>query len=242
MNRHFVLAFGVASYLMFVLVFLYAIGFVGGFWMPTSLDSTATMTWPAALGIDTFLLLVFALQHSVMARPGFKSIWMRYVPAPIERSVYVLLTNLSLGLLFWMWQPIEGIVWDVQTPAIRAGLWTLFAIGWFTVLVTTFLINHFDLFGLRQTWLYFRGQPYAQLPFVTPGPYRIVRHPLYIGWFMSFWCTPTMSVSHLVFAIGTTVYILIAIRFEERDLVKYFGERYEQYRRQVAMLIPRISR
>ncbi len=239
MKRVLVLLFGVVNYLCFLGVFLYAIGFIGGFLTPTSLDGPRSTPLGAALAIDASLLLLFGLQHSVMARPAFKRRWTRCIPAPIERSTYVLFTNLALGLLFWQWRPLGGTIWDVQTPTLRAALWGLFAFGWLTVLITTFLINHFDLFGLRQVWLYFRGRPYTHLPFVTPGPYRFVRHPLYVGWLTAFWATPTMTAAHLTFALGMTAYILIAIQFEERDLVRLHTG-YADYRQRTPMLLPRL--
>lgn len=239
MNRWAVLFFGVASYVWFFLSFLYLCAFIGGFWVPTTLDGPPKSPFAIALVINLLLILLFGLQHSVMARPGFKKWWTRIIPLPIERSTYVFATNLALLLMFVFWQPLGGVIWDVQAPAGRALLWALFAFGWLTVLITTFLINHFDLFGLRQVWLYFLGKPYTQLAFVTPGPYRMVRHPLYVGWLFAFWATPTMTVSHLVFAAGLTLYILVAIRFEERDLVQYHAD-YADYRRRVPMLIPRL--
>lgn len=247
MRRCLVLLYGVGCYVLFLGVFLYAVGFIGGFLTPTSLsvaegaaadvaDSSGTAQ---ALLVNLVLLLSFAAQHSVMARPGFKRWSSRWVPAPMERSTYVLSTCLVLGLLFWQWQPVGGLVWDIRQPVLRTLLWSLFAGGWLIVLITTFLINHFDLFGLRQVWLYFRGRPCTGLPFVTPGPYRLVRHPLYVGWLLAFWCIPTMSVTHLVFAGLMTVYILVAIVFEERDLLHHHQE-YAEYRRRVPRLIPRL--
>lgn len=245
MKRLFVLMYGLGCYVMFLGVFLYAVGFVGGILTPTRLDAPdphpGTSSFFSAVLINLLLVLLFATQHSVMARPGFKAWLARWVPHPIERSTYVLATNCVLALLFWQWQPLGGIVWDVQSNMGQIILWLLFAKGWLTVLITTCLINHFDLFGLRQVWLYFRGRPYTPLPFVTPGPYRIVRHPLYVGWLMAFWATPTMTVAHLVFALATTTYILIAIRLEERDLLG-FHRAYADYRRMVPMLIPRWPR
>jgi protein-S-isoprenylcysteine O-methyltransferase Ste14 len=231
-------AYGVVSYVIFLGTFLYAIGFIGNLGTPTALDAPPTGPVALALAIDTALLLLFAAQHSIMARPWFKERWTRVVPKPIERSTYVLFSSLALILLFWQWRPIGGDVWAVTDPTGRAVLRTLFAFGWTLVLVATFLINHFDLFGLRQVWLYLIGRPYTPLPFATPGPYRLVRHPLYVGWFFAFWMTPTMTVAHLVFALATSSYILLAIRFEERDLVTFHGREYEQYRRRVPMLIP----
>jgi methanethiol S-methyltransferase len=237
MSRVIAFVYGVVSYAIFFVTFLYAAGFVGNFVVPKTLDGDPTGPFGTSLLIDLGLLGLFAVQHSVMARPAFKRVWTRIVPEPVERSTYVLASSLALILLFWLWQPLGGVVWDVQNPVGRAILWGGFAFGWLLVLVTTFLINHFDLFGLRQVWLHLRGQPYRPLTFGTPGPYRLVRHPLYVGWFFAFWATPTMTVTHLVFAVMTTAYILVAIQFEERDLVDAHPE-YASYRARVPMLIP----
>ena len=193
-----------------------------------------------ALLINMALLGLFAIQHSVMARPAFKRWWAKIVPQPAERSTYVLFSSLALLLLFWQWQPMGGLIWRVQNPIGQAILFTLFAAGWLLVLIATFLINHFDLFGLRQVYLYLRGKEYTSLKFGTPGPYRYVRHPLYVGWLFAFWATPTMTAAHLVFALLTTAYILIAIQLEERDLLAVHGEEYAAYRRRVPMLLPRL--
>jgi protein-S-isoprenylcysteine O-methyltransferase Ste14 len=240
MRRIGVFLYGVFAYACFFVTFLYAVGFVGGFGVPHSLDSAAAGPLGGGIVIDLLLLAVFALQHSVMARPAFKRRWTRLVREPAERSTYVLASSLALLLLFWQWQPIGGLVWRVEQPLGQAVLYGLFAAGWITVFVTTFLINHFDLFGLRQVWLHLRGQPYRPLGFVMPGPYRYVRHPLYVGWLLAFWATPTMTAAHLLFAVMTTGYILVAIRFEERDLREVHGERYAEYRRSVPMLVPRL--
>jgi methanethiol S-methyltransferase len=231
-------AYGVACYLIFLGTFLYAIGFIGNFGVPRTLDGPASGSRSAALIVDVGLLALFALQHSVMARPWFKERWTRIVPAELERSTYVLLSSVALLLLFGQWRPLGGQVWSVEHPAGRVILYSLFAFGWTLVLVATFLINHFDLFGLRQVWLQLLGKPCSPLAFATPGPYRLVRHPLYVGWFFAFWMTPTMSLSHLLFAVATTGYILIAIQFEERDLIRAHGRAYEEYRRRVPMLWP----
>jgi protein-S-isoprenylcysteine O-methyltransferase Ste14 len=230
--------YGLVCYAIFLGTFLYAIAFIGNLGAPTALDAPASAPVGVALAIDTGLLLLFAAQHSIMARQWFKQRWTRLVPQPIERSTYVLFSSLALILLFWQWRPIGGTVWSVTDPGGAAALRVLFAFGWILVLVATFLINHFDLFGLRQVWLYLIGRPYRPLPFATPGPYRLVRHPLYVGWFFAFWMTPTMTAAHLVFAIATSSYILLAIQFEERDLVTFHGRHYEDYRRRVPMLIP----
>jgi protein-S-isoprenylcysteine O-methyltransferase Ste14 len=231
-------AYGVVCYSIFFGSFLYAIGFIGGFGVPTTLDGPARVPLAQGLAINAALLGLFAVQHSVMARPWFKQRWTRIVPEPLERSTYVLLSSVALILVFWKWQPLGGVVWSVSDPIGRAVLYGLFAFGFGLVLVATFLINHFDLFGLRQVWLYLRGQAYTRLHFGEPGPYRLVRHPLYVGWFFAFWMTPTMTYAHLLFAVATTAYILIAIQFEERDLVREHGASYEDYRRRVPMLVP----
>ncbi len=241
MKRIAAFTYGVICYAIFFGTFLYAIGFVGDLFVPKSIDSAPQGPLGQALLINTLLLGLFAVQHSVMARPAFKRWWTRFVPKPVERSTYVLFSSLALIALFVHWQPIGGVIWDVQDPVGQAVLYGLFAFGWGLVLVATFLINHFDLFGLRQVWLYLRGKEYRPLNFGTPALYKIVRHPLYVGWFFAFWATPTMTVAHLFFAMLTTAYILIAIRFEERDLVAEHGARYSEYRKQVPMLIPRLG-
>src|SRR5262245_62169587 len=238
-RRSLLLTYGILSYLLSLATFLYAVGFVGGFLTPTRLDGPRQGSLAAALAIDGGLLVLFAVQHSGMARPGFKRWLTRFVPGPAERSTYVLLSSAALFLLFWQWRPLGGGVWAVPGEAARAAVYAVYAAGWLTVLVTTFLINHFDLFGLRQVWLAFRGVPYTPLRFTTPGPYRLVRHPLYVGWLTVCWAAPTMTAAHLLFAVGTTVYILAAIRWEERDLVAAHPE-YAAYRRRVPMLLPRL--
>lgn len=240
MKRTAVLLYGTVSYLIFFGTFLYAIAFMGNL-VPYSIAGTPEQSLPVALAINLGLLTLFALQHSVMARPAFKRWLTRFIPTAAERSTYVLLSSVALLLLFWQWQPIGGIVWNVEHPIGSAVLDGLFLFGWLTVLVTTFLINHFDLFGLRQVWLYFRGQEYTPLRFATPGPYQIVRHPLYVGWLLAFWATPMMTAAHLVFALVTTAYILVAIQLEERDLIDAHGAKYADYRKRVPMLLPRLS-
>lgn len=242
MKRLTIFAYGVISYVIFLGVFLYAIGFIGNFGTPTTLDGPATGPLLPALAINLALLTAFALQHSGMARPAFKRWWTRYVPEPAERSTYVLFTNIAMIALFAFWQPLGGAVWTVTDPLAQGLIYAVYAIGWAVVLISTFLINHFDLFGLRQVWLHLRGKPYEPLRFKTPWFYRYVRHPLYVGWFLVFWATPTMTVAHLLFAVITTVYILVAIQLEERDLVDHHGQDYENYRKRVPMLIPRFGR
>jgi protein-S-isoprenylcysteine O-methyltransferase Ste14 len=231
-------AYGLAAYLVFLGTFLYAIAFVGGFGVPSRLDGDARTPLGVALAIDTALLTLFAVQHSVMARRWFKEWWTQLVPWAIERSTYVLCASLALLLLFWQWRPVGIEIWSVGNPAVRAVLWTLFGAGWTLVLVVTFLINHFDLFGLRQVWLPLTGRPYTPIEFRTPLPYRYVRHPLYFGFLLAFWMTPTMTAAHLVFALVTTAYIVVAIQFEERDLIREHGPAYEEYRTRVPMLLP----
>ena len=235
--------YGVLCYLVFFGTFLYAIGFTGDVMVPKSIDSGRTAPLGEALLINGALLTLFAVQHSTMARPWFKKMWTRIVPTQIERSTYVLLSSLALILLFALWEPIGGVVWKVEQPALRAVLYGLFALGFGLVLISTFLINHFDLFGLRQVWLYLRGKQYTQLRFGTPIFYRHVRHPLYLGWLFAFWATPTMTIAHLVFAVATTAYIFLAIQFEEKDLIDTYGDDYTRYRETVPMIVPvRIGR
>lgn len=246
MSRYLTICYGAVAYLLFLVSFGYAIGFVGNIWVPRSVDHALSASVGQAVPIDVLLCGVFAVQHSVMARPAFKRWWTQFIPEPAERSTYVLASSLALIALFAFWRPLGGTVWSVDAPALIVVLNVLCAFGWLLVLVSTFLINHFDLFGLRQVWLYFRGKPYEAIGFRMPGPYRLVRHPLYVGWLFAFWATPTMSVTHLLFAIATTGYILVAIQLEERDLVASLGDAYRDYRKNVPMLVPftrgRVSR
>ena len=237
MKRALVLVYGLICYAGFFAVFLYAIGFIGNFAVPKSMDSPRDVTLALALCVDIGLLALFAVQHSVMARPAFKRWWTRFVPVEAERSTYVLFSSLALALLFWLWQPLGGDIWHIDSPAAALVIHSIHALGWALLLYSTFLINHFDLFGLRQVWLYAMGRPYRQLQFKTPWLYRQVRHPLYVGWLTIFWATPVMTAAHLLFAVMTTAYILLAIQFEERDLIAEHPE-YARYRERVPMLLP----
>ena len=233
--------FGVIAHAMFLAVFLYMACFVGNLPVPKTIDAPSVATpLRVAVLINVALLVLFAVPHSVMARPAFKHWWTRIVPKPIERSVYVLIANLSVILLMWQWRPITTVVWDVPGPVGRALMWSLFAAGWLLVPLASLMISHFDLFGTRQVWLNFRKQAYEYLPFRTPWLYSVVRHPLYVGWMIAFWATPTMTAGHLLFAALMSAYMLAAIPIEERDLVLAFGDKYEEYRRRTPALIPRI--
>lgn len=242
MGRIIAFLYGAVSYVVFFLTFLYAIGFVGNMVVPNSIDSGTEGAMGSALLINVVLLLVFAIQHNVMARPEFKERWTRILPEPVERSTFVLFASLALILMFWQWRPMLGVVWSVDNSAAATMLIGLSLAGWGLVLAATFLINHFDLFGLRQVFLYLRGQEYTHIGFRMPLFYKLVRHPLLLGFMIAFWATPTMTTGHLLFAVVTTAWMLFSIQLEERDLVRALPDQYPAYREQVPMLIPGLKR
>jgi methanethiol S-methyltransferase len=238
MMRILFVAYGALSYVIFLATFLYSVGFVGNFGVPKGVDTGADKSTFAAVLVDLSLLAVFALQHSIMARPAFKRWWTRIIPSAIERSTYVLASSLALILLYWQWRPLPQTIWEIANPFGRVLIWSIFWLGWCLALVATFLINHFDLFGLRQVYLFATSQPQVTLRFQTPWLYRYVRHPLLAGFVIASWATPSMTRGHLLFAAVSTLYILAAIQLEERDLLHYHGQDYAPYRRQVRMLLP----
>lgn len=239
MKRWLFLSYGVAGHLTFLVVYLWLAGFVGNLFVPSSIDLPVRDSTGSAAAIDLALIGVFVLQHSIMARPGFKRAWTRLIPQPIERATYVWASNAVTALLIWQWRPIGGIVWDFQSPVLRGLLWGLFACGWLAVPVVSMFINHFDLFGTRQVWMYWRGQKYSHLPFRTPFLYAHVRHPLYLGWMLAFWATPTITVGHLLFSGSLTIYMVSAAVLEERDLAGHFGRQYRHYQQSVGMFVPK---
>jgi protein-S-isoprenylcysteine O-methyltransferase Ste14 len=230
--------YGLVCYLIFLVTFLYAIGFVGNLVVPKSIDSGPAVPLVEALLVNMLLLSLFAIQHSVMARQWFKRAWTKIIPPPIERSTYVLLASLVLLLLFWQWRPMPDVIWDVRNPTGRVVLQGLFWMGWGGVLFSTYLIDHFSLFGLRQVYLNLKSLPDEPTSFKTPALYKVVRHPLYLGFIIAFWSTPRMTLGHLLFAAVCTAYIVVAIQFEERDLMEFYGDHYRKYRTQVSMLLP----
>jgi methanethiol S-methyltransferase len=234
--------YGLVAYTVFLTSFLYAVGFVSGLVVPKTIDSGVPAPFVTALLVDLVLLSIFALQHSIMARQGFKRWWTRIVPQAVERSTYVLFASLSLALLCWQWEPMPAVVWQIGNPQIATAVTVLSFVGWFIVLTSTFLINHFELFGLQQVTNNLADRPMAPVRFRTPLYYKFVRHPIYLGFIIAFWAAPVMSVGHLLFAAATTAYIFIGIALEERDLVAIFGDQYRHYRKEVAMIIPWRSR
>lgn len=242
MKRYLALGYGALSYLIFIAAFLYAVGFVGNLVVPRSVDHGVEAPIGEAVAVNVLLLGLFALQHSVMARPAFKRWWTRFVLKSIERSTYVLLSSLVLFLLFWQWRTMPAVIWNVTSPSGRIGLQVLFWLGWATVLASTFMISHVDLFGLRQVYLAWRAKPYTDIEFRAPLLYRVVRHPLMLGFVIAFWAAATMTAGHLLFALATTCYILIALQLEEHDLIAALGDHYRQYRHRVPILIPGIHR
>jgi protein-S-isoprenylcysteine O-methyltransferase Ste14 len=239
MSRTLALLYGAASYLVFVASFVYAIGFVGNLLVPKSIDSGVIGPVGIAFAVDCLLIGLFAVQHSVMARRSFKRWWTRFVPVPVERSTYVLTSSLLLGAIFWQWRPMPSVIWRVADPVSRFSVHAGFWAGWALVLISTLLIDHFDLFGLRHVYLYFSDRTYSPIEFKAALLYRWVRHPIMLGFLLAFWATPMMTLGHLLFAAAMTAYVLVALRFEERDLVSFYGERYEDYKRRVGMLLPR---
>jgi protein-S-isoprenylcysteine O-methyltransferase Ste14 len=238
MRRLFFLLYGVVAYLLFLAAFLYAIGFVGNLWVPKGIDDGLVGPMSTAIVVDVLLLGLFAVQHNVMARPWFKQRWTRFVPQPIERSIYVALASLILLLLYWQWRPLPEVLWHVENSVGRGVLWSLFFCGWGIVLYSSFLIDHFELFGLSQVWSYWQGREHVSAPFSERSLYRWVRHPLMLGFIIAFWSAPTMSWGRLLFAGVTTAWILIAIQIEEHDLKQFLGDSYRQYRARTPMLVP----
>jgi protein-S-isoprenylcysteine O-methyltransferase Ste14 len=238
MTRALAVAYGILAYLVFLGTFIYAIGFVGNISVAKSIDSGVPGPFGQALLVNLLLLALFAIQHTIMARPAFKEWWTKIVPRPIERSTFVLITSLILVLLFWQWRPMPDVVWEVQNTVGVLILQVLFWLGWALVLASSFVIDHFDLFGLRQVSLYLKGKAYTHPGFKITAFYKFVRHPLLLGFVIAFWATPRMTVGHLVFAIMTTLYILVGIQFEERDLAEFHGEAFAEYQRSVPALVP----
>src|SRR4051812_44687908 len=242
MGRILSLCYGIVAYLIFVGAFLYAIGFVDGVVVPKTIDDGTTVPIAEAIAINLVLLTIFALQHSVMARQPFKRWWTTLIPASIERSTYVLLASLALILVFWQWRPIPTVIWQVESPAAASALLGLSLFGWLVVLLSSYMINHFELFGLQQVMHNLSGRKSSPTEFKTPFLYKFVRHPLYVGFIIAFWATPVMTSGHLLFAAVTTAYIFVGIMLEEQDLVAHFGPAYQQYREKVGMLMPMLRR
>lgn len=240
--RIFGLFYGALAYVASIAALLYAVGFVGNMGVPKSIDSGQPEPFLPSLLVNAVLLGIFAIQHSGMAREGFKQWWSQYIPQPIERSTYVLFSSLTLFLLYWQWRPLPTVIWNLTTSGSRVATIALFVVGWLLVLLATLAIHQSDLLGIRQVWLRFQGRPYRDLGFRVPGPYKYVRHPIQVGFLIAFWATPTMTVGHLIFSLTVTGYILTAVTiFEEHDLSKKFGPRYESYKTQVGRFLPRGS-
>ena len=242
MSRILALLYGIAAYLLFFFTLLYAIGFVTGLVVPKTIDTGAVVPLAEALIVNLLLMSLFAIQHSVMARPAFKRWWTRFVPQPIERSTYVLAATLALILLLWQWRPIPSVVWETTDPMAVVALVGLSLTGWFLVLTSTFMINHFELFGLHQVFNNLAGRQAGETRFKTPMLYKLVRHPIYLGFIIAFWATPVMTAGHFLFAVVTTAYIFVGIMLEEHDLVDQFGDEYRRYRERVGMLLPKPGR
>jgi protein-S-isoprenylcysteine O-methyltransferase Ste14 len=240
MRRWCFFVYGVFCHLLFLATYAYMAGFVGNFLVPKSIDSAPAEPL-LGIGVNLLLIGLFGVQHSIMARPWFKRVWTRLVPQPIERSTYCLFSCIVTFILMWQWRGLDAVVWDVQDPVGRGLLWALFAAGWLMVPAVSLMINHFDLFGTRQVWLYLRGRPYTPLPFRTPMLYNRIRHPLYVGWALAFWATPTLTLGHLLFAGVLTLYMAVAAVIEEHDLVNHFGDAYREYQRRVPRYIPRLG-
>ena len=238
MSRILAFIYGLICYLVSFITLAYSVGFIGNLIVPKTLDSSSDGTLINGILIDVSLIALFGIQHSLMARKSFKKWWTKIIPNPIERSTYILMASLTLLLLFWQWHSLGGVIWNIQSPIASNIIYGIFALGWLIVLISTFMINHFDLFGLRQVYLYLRGQEYEYLGFRTPGFYKYVRHPIMLGFFIVFWATPTMTFSHFIFALGTTIYMLVGIKLEEVDMISIYGDLYQEYRQQVSMLIP----
>jgi protein-S-isoprenylcysteine O-methyltransferase Ste14 len=238
MSRLLIFIYGLLAYTVFFLVFLYMIGFVGNFAVPKSVDSGPAVSPVEAIPVNVILVALFAVQHTIMARPAFKSWLTRVIPAPMERSTYVLVASLLLALLFWQWRPMPTLMWEIEQPVLRAALTGLFVIGWIVVLYSTAIIDHFDLFGIRHVYLHLRRRNYSYPPFVVKSLYRMVRHPLMVGFLIAFWSAPTMTAGHLLFSVLLTGYILVGVLFEERDLAQYLGSEYAVYRTETPMFVP----
>jgi methanethiol S-methyltransferase len=238
MKRYLIIGYGAAAYLLFLAAFLYLIGFVANILVPRTVDHGLPAPIGQAVVVNALLVGAFGVQHSVMARPAFKAWWTRFVPPSMERSTYVVLSSAVLVLLYWQWRDMPAVIWDVRQPAGRLAVWALFWLGWAIALASTFMVSHFDLFGLRQVYLAWRGKPYTHIGFNARLLYRLVRHPLMLGFLIAFWAAPTMTAGHLLFSIAMTGYILVAVQFEERNLVAELGDEYRDYRREVPMLLP----